>query len=64
MVQRLIPLMSNLVCPNQTSFLPGRQIADNKVVVQETLNMFKRSKSKKGIVMWKIDLDKAYDRIN
>lgn len=51
--------MGNLVCPNQASFILGRQITDNIVVVHEMLNFFNRSKSKKGTVMWKIDLEKA-----
>lgn len=63
-VQRLRPVMSKLICPSQASFIHGHQITDNIVVVQEMLNAFNRSKSKWGMVMWKIDLEKAYDKVN
>ncbi|CAL8989754.1 unnamed protein product [Prunus brigantina] len=56
--------MAKLVSPNQVSFVPGRQITDNIVVAQEVLHKFKTAKGKKGYIAWKIDLSKAYDRLN
>ncbi|CAL2272823.1 unnamed protein product [Prunus armeniaca] len=64
LVARLRPCMANLVSPNQVRFVPGRQIIDNIVVAQETLHKFKSSKGRKGFIAWKIDLSKAYDRLN
>ena len=64
LVTRLRPCMTNLISPNQVSFVPGRHITDNIIVAQEMLHKFKSSKGKKGFVAWKIDLSKAYDRLN
>ncbi|CAL2267139.1 unnamed protein product [Prunus armeniaca] len=64
LVARLRPCMASLVSPNQVSFVPGRQIVDNIVVAQEMLHKFKSSKGRKGFIAWKIDLSKAYDRLN
>lgn len=64
LVQRLRPLMEIFVYPNQTNFVPGRQITNNIIMVQEMLNKFHRSKSRQEMMMWKIDLEKSYDHIN
>ncbi|KAK2640627.1 hypothetical protein Ddye_028422 [Dipteronia dyeriana] len=62
-VQRLRSLLPNLISPNQVAFVPGRQIKDNIVVAQEVLHKFKSMKGKKGYIAWKIDLAKAYDKL-
>ena len=62
-VQRLRVLLPEIISPNQVAFVPGRQIQDNIVVAQEALHKFKVMKGKKGLVTWKIDLAKAYDKI-
>ncbi|CAL2279171.1 unnamed protein product [Prunus armeniaca] len=64
LVSRLRPLLKNLISPNQASFIPGRLISDNIVLAQELLHKFRHFKGKNGFVAWKIDLSKAYDRIN
>ncbi|CAL8160923.1 unnamed protein product [Prunus armeniaca] len=63
-VARLRPLMSTLISPNQVSFVPGRQITDNILVAQELMHKFKNSKGRKDFIAWKVDLSKAYDRLN
>ncbi|KAK0575156.1 hypothetical protein LWI29_034688 [Acer saccharum] len=63
LMQRLRLLLPTLVSPNQVSFVPGRQIQDNIVVAQEVLHKFKNVKGKVGYIAWKIDLTKAYDRL-
>ncbi|KAK0578928.1 hypothetical protein LWI29_018508 [Acer saccharum] len=62
-VQRLRSLLPKLISPNQVAFIPRRHIQDNIVVAQEAFHKFKSMKGKKGYVAWKIDLAKAYDRI-
>ncbi|KAI5311303.1 hypothetical protein L3X38_000353 [Prunus dulcis] len=44
--------------------LPGRKEGNNIIVAQEMLHKFKVSKGNKGFIAWKIDLSKAYDRLN
>ncbi|KAL8129329.1 LOW QUALITY PROTEIN: hypothetical protein V2J09_018484 [Rumex salicifolius] len=60
---RLQPLMSNLVGPMQSSFIPGRFITDNIIVVQELVHSMKRKTGRKGWMLLKLDLEKTYDRI-
>lgn len=38
LVNRLKPFLPNIVSPSQASFVPGRQIIDNVVIVQEVLH--------------------------
>lgn len=58
LVSKLRPLLHQLINPTQASFIPGRQISDNIVIVQEILNSYKRSKGKHGLLAWKNDLSK------
>ncbi|CAN6719122.1 unnamed protein product [Malus baccata var. baccata] len=51
------------LCPTQVSFVPGRQIIDNVIVAQVILHKYRNTKGKKGFIAWKIDLSKAYDRL-
>ncbi|XP_010473926.1 PREDICTED: uncharacterized protein LOC104753360 [Camelina sativa] len=44
-------------------FIPGRLSTDNIVVVQEAVHSMKRKKGRKGWMLLKLDLEKAYDRI-
>lgn len=55
--------MTKLVSSSQVCFVLGRQITDNIIVAQEVLHNFKYAKGKKGFIAWKIDLSKAYDRM-
>eukprot|EP00253_Pinus_taeda_P004657 PITA_04657 len=59
---RLVPILSRNVSMEQSGFLDGRQIHEAIRVAQEVLHTIKQKK-KKGVVL-KIDLSKAYDRIN
>lgn len=63
MVIRLKKVMPKLIGPAQASFIPGRLSADNIVVVQEALHSMRRKKGRKGWMLLKLDLEKAYDRI-
>ncbi|KFK31800.1 hypothetical protein AALP_AA6G160500 [Arabis alpina] len=63
MVIRMKKVMPNLIGPEQSSFIPGRLSADNIVVVQESVHSMRRKKGRKGWMLLKLDLEKAYDRI-
>lgn len=63
MVMRLKTLMSKLIGPAQASFIPGRLSTDNIVIVQEAVHSMRRKKGKKGWMLLKLDLEKAYDCI-
>ncbi|OMO59932.1 reverse transcriptase [Corchorus capsularis] len=64
LVNRLRPLLDDLVAPFQASFIPRRQAADNIFIAQEVIHIVRRSKSKNGLMAIKIDLEKAYDRVS
>ncbi|KAK0575315.1 hypothetical protein LWI29_037124 [Acer saccharum] len=63
LVQKIRPLLPNIVSPNQMAFIQGRQIQDNIIVAQEVLHKFRKVKGKLGFMAWKIDLAKAYDKL-
>lgn len=56
-------MLSELISPNQISFVPGWQISDSIVIFQEILHSRRTKKGKAGFIILKIDLEKAYDRI-
>nr|KYP73853.1 Transposon TX1 uncharacterized [Cajanus cajan] len=61
---RLKRLMEGLVSPNQCSFVPHRQTTDNIIITQEVIHSMKHRSGKKGWMDIKINLEKAYDRLN
>ena len=63
-VERVRAVILNFVSPAQSTFIPGRWIAENQLIVQEILHSFKQRKVKGGFVAMKLDLQKAYDRVN
>ncbi|XP_058727202.1 uncharacterized protein LOC131598638 [Vicia villosa] len=63
-VERLKPRMQYLVSPFQTGFVPGRSIHENIIIATEAMHNMSKKKGKKGYFAIKIDLAKAYDKIN
>ncbi|WZZ33856.1 hypothetical protein YC2023_017257 [Brassica napus] len=63
MVGRLKGIMNKLIGPAQSSFIPGRLSADNIVIIQEAVHSMRRKKGRKGWMILKLDLEKAYDRL-
>jgi hypothetical protein len=46
------------------SFVLGSHISDNIIIAQEVLHKYQHIVGAKGFMAWKIDLSKAYDRLN
>lgn len=63
-VDRLRPLLAKIVSPFQSSFIPGRTTNDNIIITQEILHTLRSKKGKKGGMIFKIDLEKAYDKVS
>ena len=63
LVGRIRPLLDQLISPCQTAFVPGRRGVDNAIVVQEIIHTMGRMKGKGGYMALKIDLEKAYDKL-
>ena len=64
LVARIRPLLHKLISPCQSAFISRRWIAENGVIVHEMLHSFKKRKVKNGLMAIKLDLQKAYDRVN
>lgn len=64
LVAQLRPFLNDLVSPHQSSFIQGRGTVDNAVVLQEVIHAMDKSKKKKGDLVLKLDLEKAYDRVD
>lgn len=65
MVNRLKPFMDSLVTPFQNAFIRGRNISDNILIAHEIFDMLRKMrKRKKFYGALKIDMGKAYDRVD
>ncbi|XP_056685700.1 uncharacterized protein [Spinacia oleracea] len=64
LVNRIRPHLRNMISPNQNSFLLGRGCDVNYIAATEVLHSMKNRKGKKGWFALKIDLEKAYDRLD
>ncbi|KAL5578952.1 hypothetical protein UlMin_011394 [Ulmus minor] len=64
LADRIKPLLQDLICPTQGAFVSGRSIHDNSVIIQEVIHSMKKKSGQVGYVAMKIDLQKAYDRLN
>lgn len=58
------PIMKNIIGPHQNSFLPRRSTLDNIFLTQEVVHSMNQKKGKKGTMVVKIDLCKAYDTLD
>uniref|UniRef100_A0A2N9J7P9 CCHC-type domain-containing protein n=1 Tax=Fagus sylvatica TaxID=28930 RepID=A0A2N9J7P9_FAGSY len=48
---------------NEAAFVPGRRGLDNVVIAQELIHSIHRKKGRMGQLILKLDLEKAYDRL-
>lgn len=58
---RIRPFLSKIVSPLQSSFIKGRGIEDNVIIVKEVDHLFHKCRKENNIMALKLDLTKAYD---
>lgn len=65
LVNRLRPFLDELVSPNQSAFVPERLITDNALVAFECFHFIQKNKNpNKAACAYKLDLSKAYNRVD
>lgn len=62
---RLRPILDEIISPNQSAFVPDRLIADNALVAFECFHFIQKNKRPANAACaYKLDLSKAYDRVD
>ena len=64
LANRLKPLLQQFISPSQSAFIPGRLISDNSLIAFEIAHFLKRRREgNQGFGALKLDMSKAYDRV-
>ena len=62
-VARLRPFLDKLISPLQIGFVPGKRDINNAIIAQEVIHSISKKRGKVGYMVLKIDLEKAYDKL-
>lgn len=60
---RLKWVLNKIISPYRAAFVPGRAIQENIIVGQEVLHSMKAKRGRKRLAALKLDMEKAYDRM-
>jgi hypothetical protein len=65
LVNRLRPLLGDIISEAQSAFVPGRLITDNAMLAFECIHHIQQEKDpERSFCAYKLDLSKAYDRVD
>ena len=62
-IARLRPFLEKLISPLQVAFVLRRKGIDNAIIVQEIVHTLSQKKGKVRYMVIKVDLEKAYDKL-
>ena len=63
LANRLKQMLPKLISPWQASFVLGRLIQDNSIIAHELFHSMKKKKGKGGYIALKVDMEKAFDKM-
>jgi hypothetical protein len=64
-VNRVRPVLHDIISTSQSAFIPGRMITDNALIVFECIHAIRTNSDARGdFCTYKLDLSKAYDRVD
>lgn len=64
-MNRLRPVLDDIISPSQSAFIPGCMITDNAFIAFECIHHIKQEKDPtRSFCAYKLDLSKVYDRVD
>jgi hypothetical protein len=63
LANRLKLLLSKIIYPFQTAFVPSRHIQDNSIILDKMLHSLKNKRGRGGFMAVNIDMEKAFNKI-
>lgn len=60
---RTVPILHRIIGKEQSAFIPGRNINENILVIQEIAHSMSAFKRNKSVILRKFDLEKAFDKV-
>jgi hypothetical protein len=63
-INRMRPMLDSIISESQSAFIPGRLISDNALIAFECFHAIQKDKKPEGFCAYKLDLTKAYERVD
>jgi hypothetical protein len=63
-INRMRPMLDSLISDSQSAFIPGRLISDNALIAFECFHAIQTNKRPEDFCAYKLDLTKAYERVD